>query len=1450
MKKILLILLLFVTSTAYSQLIPFGYYTNSVSAAMVTLIAPANTSTGQSQTPEFSWNEEGLATTYQIQVANVSNFSSDPLQWDTTVVDTSLVITQTLDEGSKWYWRVRFNTASDTSSWSAVYSFTVTEGSPIARTYYVDATDGLDANNGRDESKAWKTLAQVSARTFIPGDTILLKGGETFPGGISNVFTDGDTTIGITYGSYGTGKAKILLASSGAVTDGININYSGHIKVNISNIIIEGVYNPVTMSGGGTLQRGIFVWNWTTIYPLDSNKVSQVNISNCEISKVKNTGIQITPGDFGKTVACKIDSNLVYDVGKAGIAINFNWHSKTRIYANKVYNVYGDTSQVYTNAIAVSLCKDITIERNLVHTVGYHSKISGLGIVSGASKDIKIRYNVITAIYSNTAHDGEAIDLENGTDSSLVEHNYIYNIPGNAILISWGTSDGSIKTNYKAHILERGSLDSGNSNDNVIRYNVIKNFGTNDTAGIPGIYVPVGWVDTLDYELGKNNQVYNNTIVTTYETSHNNAALGLIGRSDSSKMFNNLVLSNTTFMWASLDGASFDGGRDSLRNAYIDNNMFWSPNKSVQFVKVRSTILATSTISGWNNLTSYESTRYLYNPLLNNPYDTTGDAIDDPFLIETLIASKYTPVDASMTNKRGAEITSYVLSTPETDIVGNPVKVGGYYGIGAVVNSNPTPYAYQEETKKWLGRQDVQPTEAQMKNKDSLIVFLKADTLLSKFDIAYLLADTNSYSATRNILSDTFNITPTNSPTFTAWSGFAGISNGVSSSYLRTNWYPSGSATNFTLNSSALSVYSNTNLTDAEYIYGVTNGTDVIQLYPLVAGGLRNWINQPLGTFTIATNTTSKGMFVMSRTGSTTLNAFVNDSLLQSLTTSSTAIPSTYPLYLLSRNFSGGVSGATTREISFFGASSGLTEYQQHRLTDNIEWYLTAIGQHKAPVKPILDQPANASIDVSTTVTFEWEKLNNARYYQLQTSYLSNFGLDTAIVGDVYVYDSTQYTAGTVDTIDDLRVIPIKLLNNRQYYWRVRGVNKVDVSGNGAWSSVRSFFTPTNYEAESVTLFSRMSYPPSDERKDLMDSLVKIMKADGSWATSDLLYMTAATDTGMAKYNWISANYDLVNSGARLAIFESEKGYKSQDTGYLRTNWRAIAHGINYTKDNGSYSFFSQDNIAENKFVMGANNFDSLLYMQTNPRTTANNIQSYLNSSTVSNVSNSNSQGFFTLSRDNSANYQIYRNGALLSSVTMASSNVPTSALAILGTNFDGGYSSFTTRRISFVRVGASLTADQENTLSRRVEWYLNRIHSYPYAPSKPILLSPEDAETGVGATPELDWDNVGADIYQIQVSSDSLFATTVVDEDVSGSEFLLSDWTIELLSGVYYWRVRGTNAIDVGTWSDTLSFNTEAGGGGGGGLTYPTFIDNMYSYWRIKLNEIPTTNLKAFKPF
>lgn len=94
--------------------------------------------------------------------------------------------------------------------------------------------------------------------------------------------------------------------------------------------------------------------------------------------------------------------------------------------------------------------------------------------------------------------------------------------------------------------------------------------------------------------------------------------------------------------------------------------------------------------------------------------------------------------------------------------------------------------------------------------------------------------------------------------------------------------------------------------------------------------------------------------------------------------------------------------------------------------------------------------------------------------------------------------------------------------------------------------------------------------------------------------------------------------------------------------------------------------------------------------------------------------------------------------------------------------------------------------------------------------PAAPTLLLPVNFATGVSLTPLLDWvEDISATNYQVQLSQDSTFASTLWDT----TGFAVSQVTVRagLLTNVqlYFWRVRTTNPIGTGAWSAPFRFTT-----------------------------------------
>ncbi len=99
---------------------------------------------------------------------------------------------------------------------------------------------------------------------------------------------------------------------------------------------------------------------------------------------------------------------------------------------------------------------------------------------------------------------------------------------------------------------------------------------------------------------------------------------------------------------------------------------------------------------------------------------------------------------------------------------------------------------------------------------------------------------------------------------------------------------------------------------------------------------------------------------------------------------------------------------------------------------------------------------------------------------------------------------------------------------------------------------------------------------------------------------------------------------------------------------------------------------------------------------------------------------------------------------------------------------------------------------------------------SGPTPPDAPVLMSPTNGSTGVLLTPLLDWSDVtGALTYRVQVSTDSLFSSTVLDTaGLLASQFLIPTGKL-LANSRYYWRANASNSAGAGAWSTKYYFNT-----------------------------------------
>src|SRR5258707_31708 len=101
-------------------------------------------------------------------------------------------------------------------------------------TYFVSPT-GLDTNPGTSSGSPWQTITKVNATAFLPGDSILFQGGQSFSGNVVITGLAASSASPITIDSYGGGVATIAAG-----------NGSGVFFHNCSGVVC----NNLTVTGG------------------------------------------------------------------------------------------------------------------------------------------------------------------------------------------------------------------------------------------------------------------------------------------------------------------------------------------------------------------------------------------------------------------------------------------------------------------------------------------------------------------------------------------------------------------------------------------------------------------------------------------------------------------------------------------------------------------------------------------------------------------------------------------------------------------------------------------------------------------------------------------------------------------------------------------------------------------------------------------------------------------------------------------------------------------------------------------------------------------------------------------------------------------------------------------------------------------------------------------------
>jgi len=426
-----------------------------------------------------------------------------------------------------------------------------------ATRYYVDATLGNDANDGKTPDLAWQTVAKVNGETFNPGESILFKRGETWREQLT-VPSSGASGKFITFGAYGSGNRPIISGAdiiTGWTVDGGS--YSAAVATEPHIVIYDGTV--LTENDGATNTVGVNEWDW------NANEL-WVNVGEDPDDGIAESGARDTVILLNSRVYVWIKDMHLYGANSAGDG-TVDWNGQTGAsnhvlsglavengagYGVRIYNSSNNTvrdctiSELICGVQFVITAGGQTATNNSI-TNNDISDCARTGIdVWGFDTTERATNHSITE--NTVANCGSAIYLHR-CDSTTIANNTVLDIDSIAVGaegLGVGVQTGSsnvIENNEIGRAWNRGielwagGAPDGPSTANIIRYNEIYDNGDQAKMTAEGGGIFIG-ADTVT-----NTQIYYNLIYDN-DGSANFIEYGIFGTGTGHTIYNNVLYNN------------------------------------------------------------------------------------------------------------------------------------------------------------------------------------------------------------------------------------------------------------------------------------------------------------------------------------------------------------------------------------------------------------------------------------------------------------------------------------------------------------------------------------------------------------------------------------------------------------------------------------------------------------------------------------------------------------------------------------------------------------------------------------------------------------------------------------------------------------------------------------------------------------------------------------------
>ena len=475
-----------------------------------------------------------------------------------------------------------------------------------AATYYVDSSGGSDSNNGTSQSTAWKSTGKVNNTSFSPGDSILFKKGGVWRGQIKPA-SSGTSASPITYGSYGTGNAPLIINGKffPAGTSWSGPGSNGEYTLNAGSGFASSTVGIVRGQPTGTS-------TYKRIFQAESlgedQGISESSGGNIIIHYKPLAGHNPSEYDWEFSqwdAALYFTSNISWVVVDGfgfynssysdpvlGVVTFFGSHCTVKNSTVRFANVFGvefagrasqynslENSDVqYGRSAGVDLrdgpshntIKNNLIANNSLGTTSLEIQFDRGGIMTlgdvgdGAVTYTTVEGNIIHDNANNISSRNNGAILMDGCQYWTIKNNYIYNSPRRAI----GTSDNDGSQAARNHHLD-------------IQYNVISRWDLNHDS--------YPWNSAIDMTgtLNDSNSGYDTVENNVIYSDDNFPLIGInLGTSSSSNYLKNTSIINNIVYLANntqSDSVGIRVNRNNVPGMSASNNMVFGPKTLYEF---------------------------------------------------------------------------------------------------------------------------------------------------------------------------------------------------------------------------------------------------------------------------------------------------------------------------------------------------------------------------------------------------------------------------------------------------------------------------------------------------------------------------------------------------------------------------------------------------------------------------------------------------------------------------------------------------------------------------------------------------------------------------------------------------------------------------------------------------------------------------------------------------